>query len=394
MTSAERPIGEFLLARGGPFYELQGRLGLLREDALRAPSRAVLFVGLAWGVPLVLSIIAGNALGPYDQLPFLLDPWPWSRFFIAVGLLVLMERHAEERLRLHLHQFTRAPLLAPASFGPAATAVNRALRRRDSGVAELVCLALAVAGGIAPLFAVREVVTVVWAVRATADGPVLTAAGWWSLLVSNPIFGFLALRWFWRHIVWALLLRDLSALELRLVVTHPDGNGGLAFIGHYPKAYASYVFALGCVIAASIYAVMLRVGMELTTYGVIMAIWLLLVLILFAVPLTAFGRPLRALKESTLLACSAQATRHFRAAERDVLGTNMSAERGAESTAAADNPDPSKIFAAASKCSTTPIGRAALLPIAAAALAPLIAAGATQLPLKELLGVAKRLLLF
>ena len=123
MTSAERPIGEFLLARGGPFYELQGRLGLLREDALRAPSRAVLFVGLAWGVPLVLSIIAGNALGPYDQLPFLLDPWPWSRFFIAVGLLVLMERHAEERLRLHLHQFTRAPLLAPASIEPAATVV-------------------------------------------------------------------------------------------------------------------------------------------------------------------------------------------------------------------------------------------------------------------------------
>jgi hypothetical protein len=181
MTDEKRAIGDFLIARGGPFYELQRRLGLLREDSFRAGSRALLFVGLAWGVPLVLSAI--------------------------------------------------------------------------------------------------------------------------------------------------------------------------------------------------------------------MRIWLALVLLLFALPLSAFGRPLKELKMHTLLASSAQATRHFRAVERDVLGQNVSATADAESTKAADNPDPSKIFGAAQKCSTLPFSREAWLPISVAALAPLIAAGATQLPVKELITVAKRLLL-
>jgi hypothetical protein len=40
-----------------------------------------------------------------------------------------------------------------------------------------------------------------------------------------------------------------------------------------------------------------------------------------------------------------------------------------------------------------PVSRTALLPVSAAALLPLVAAGATQLPIKELLKVVKRLLL-
>src|SRR5690606_1752600 len=79
-------IREFLLAHGGPFYELQRRLGLLRENALRAVPRALLFVGLAWGVPLIISLAQGGAIGPAEARPFLLDPGVWARFFIAIGL--------------------------------------------------------------------------------------------------------------------------------------------------------------------------------------------------------------------------------------------------------------------------------------------------------------------
>ena len=45
-------IGEYLASHGGPFFELQRRLGVLREDALLAGRRAAIFVALAWGVPL------------------------------------------------------------------------------------------------------------------------------------------------------------------------------------------------------------------------------------------------------------------------------------------------------------------------------------------------------
>ncbi|MFK7911207.1 MAG: hypothetical protein AB8F34_11505, partial [Akkermansiaceae bacterium] len=76
-------IGDYLAAHGGPFYELQRQLGLLRENALRTVPRALLFVALAWGVPLILSLLAGDALGHYADSPFLLDMRAWARFFLA-----------------------------------------------------------------------------------------------------------------------------------------------------------------------------------------------------------------------------------------------------------------------------------------------------------------------
>lgn len=57
---------------GGILY-IATTTGLLREDAFRAGFRAFLFVGLAWGVPLILSIIAGNAYGPAASNPYLMN---------------------------------------------------------------------------------------------------------------------------------------------------------------------------------------------------------------------------------------------------------------------------------------------------------------------------------
>jgi hypothetical protein len=91
MSDNDAKLDEFLMARGGPFYDLQKQLGLLRENAFHAGSRALLFIGLAWGIPLILSIIEGNAYGPAEENPYLLSLAVWARFFIAVGLFILME---------------------------------------------------------------------------------------------------------------------------------------------------------------------------------------------------------------------------------------------------------------------------------------------------------------
>jgi hypothetical protein len=117
------------------------------------------------------------------------------------------------------------------------------------------------------------------------------------------------------------------------------------------------------------------------------------VIILFGAPLLAFTKPLKRLKEATVLAASAVATRRERASERALLGRNMAAAADAEAAAAADIPDASKLYAAARKISTYLISRAAIVPVSAAAVLPLVAAGATQLPFRELLKIARGLLL-
>jgi hypothetical protein len=124
-----------------------------------------------------------------------------------------------------------------------------------------------------------------------------------------------------------------------------------------------------------------------------MAAWLLIVIILFGLPLLAFSGPLRRLKQATLLTASSVATRHERAAERELLGKNMVAPADADAIAATEIPDPSKLYAAARKLSTLLISRSAIVPVAAAALLPLVAAGATRLPVRELLKIARGLLL-
>ncbi len=393
MTPEETKAGEFLLAHGGPFYELQRRLGLLQENAFRAGRRALLFVALAWGVPLVLALVAGSAFGPVADGPYLLDLVVWARFFIAVGLFLLVERRVEAQLRTFLLQFAQAPLLAPGSIKAAADSVTRALRRRDAGIVELACLAVAALASLTTYLRLMEVDTASWGVQVAAGGNSLTLAGWWAVVVSNTIFVFLFARWLWRLCVWGLLLRDLAGLDLRLVATHPDGHGGLAFLGRYPNAYAPFVFAISCVLGAAVAYELMDMSLTVKTYGILMTAWLALILVVFAIPLLAFNKPLGDLKVRTLLAYSTHSTRHYRAAERELLGQNIAAREDSADTTTGEAADPAKAYTAARKLSSMIMSRETLLPLSAAALLPLVAAGTTQLPLKEMMKVVKRLLL-
>lgn len=391
-SMAER-FDRFDLAQGGPFAELQARIGILREKAATAPRRAAIFVAIAFGVPLIISILTGTAFGPFSERPFLFDWGVWARFVVAIAILVLMERLVAERLKLHLRQFIDTPLLAPGAMASAGAALARALRRRDSSVAEIVCVVLAYVATFLGAYAGTAAHGSSWLASGGVGAAHFTATGWWVALVSSPLFWFLLLRWLWRHLVWALLLYEISRLELRLVVTHPDGIGGLAFIGQYPNAFAAMVLAMSCVLGAAIAKAFQQDALELSAYGYMMAAWLITVLLLFGVPLLSFRWPLGRLKQQALLAASAASTRHFRAAERAALGGNLAAARDADTTAVGDIPNPTATYTAAKKLRTIAFSREALFPVATAAILPLVVAGSTRLPFAELWKIAKKLLL-
>ena len=378
-------IDRFSLTDGAAFDLLGVRLGELGRLAASAPRRAALLWGLAWVVPFLLCLASGTAAS------YLADWGVWARFFIAVPLLVLIDRAVDERLRRHLREFMAAPLIAPTSLETAAAAVATAIDRGRSRVGLALCLALAVALGLAGIGLVSARHATSWLVNDLPDGSGPTLAGWWVGLVGSPVFWFLLLRWLWRHLIWALLLRRLAGLELRLVATHPDGAGGLGFLGRYPNVFAAVVLAMSITLAAAIAQAIQHDALSLHAYSILMAVWLAVVVALFAFPLTAFAKPLAELKATTLCRTSAEGTRYFRAAERKILGTNAVAAAPDEPAGTAE--DPSKLHAAAQKLHTIPFSRAALLPIGAASLLPLLAAGAVQVPFGELWKVVKRLLL-
>jgi hypothetical protein len=394
-TSGTDGIGDFLASHGGPFYEMQRRLRLLRDDALNVERRAIIFVMLAWAIPLLLAIMEGNAFGPVERGPYLLDGGAWARFFVATGLFVLSERAVEEGLRDKIAQFTRAPLIEPSCSQTAALAVATALRRQNHGGAELVCLALAllVAFGSYLRFSGSEVSN--WAIQFQGGGFSFSWAGLWALYVSGPIFSFLLFRGLWRHLVWSLLLRRIASLKLRLVANHPDGKGGLGFLAEYPGAYAMFIFGVSCAIAVGLGRTVFEDGISPQAIGGVLIVWLVIILALFAFSLQSFSVPLAELKLRATSEYGAQATLHNRREERKLLGRNVfpGADAAGDIQEGIGIPDPTEHFVAATKLSTILASQSVLLPLAGAALIPFAVVAATRLPIDEVLSLLKKLIL-
>lgn len=382
----------FLIARGGPFYDLQLKAKLVSAKDLNPVVRAAIFVAVAWGIPFILTAIAGTAFGPLDSRPYLLDPGAWARFFLAIGLLVLAERQIEEHLREGVRQLFDGRLLTADSLRPAKSAVAKALRRRNSSLAELICLVLAVFASCFLIANMQHEALPSWAVTISDDGTSTSPAAWWSIIISNTLFWFLVARALWRHIIWSLLLLDLSRLETRLVASHPDGHAGLGFVGKYPNAYVLFTVAVSCVISAAVTHQVLHGTFTVSAFSTVMGLWLVLIFAYFGIPLVCFIRLLSDLKERTLLAAAARGTEYQRQVERKTLGRNVVA--GEDKVSDDDEiPDPAKFYEAAKKLSPMLVTRATLVPVSAAALLPFAAAGLTQLPVKELVPVLKHLLL-
>jgi hypothetical protein len=117
---------EFLAFHGGPFFQLQKRLKLLRQNALRVGPRAVFFVALAWGVPFLLSLPRSFS-SEHGQGAYLADLGVFAKFFIGIGAFVLAEQQVENGLKVKLSQLLLAPIIAPRGqdapaheIGPAA----------------------------------------------------------------------------------------------------------------------------------------------------------------------------------------------------------------------------------------------------------------------------------
>jgi hypothetical protein len=69
--------------------------------------------------------------------------------------------------------------------------------------------------------------------------------------VSAPIFQFLLGLALWKWLLWTYFAFKLSRRNLKLVPTHPDGHGGLGFLGLTSAAFAPIAFSATAVIAAT-----------------------------------------------------------------------------------------------------------------------------------------------
>jgi hypothetical protein len=115
----------------------------------------------------------------------------------------------------------------------------------------------------------------------------------WVFTGSLLFFGFLLLLWIWRVLVFGILRRRISGLNLELVPVHPDQTGGLGFLGLAPKAFVPFVLGVSVVLASHLAHSVLYHGVRIDSLKMPMALYVMIVLFLCLSPLLMFIGKLR-----------------------------------------------------------------------------------------------------
>jgi hypothetical protein len=239
-----------LLTQGGPTYRLQEALGLGGPQVSRRVVRALLLSAITF-VPLVaLAAAQGWALAPDPRRSFLLDYGAYARFLLAVPAFLFAEGSVDARCALILREFVDTKLIAEGQRGAFRAAIERAVRLRDHPLPELGILLLAYLQARSALAFVVSTGHPTWWAPGIPDSSALSHAGWWYLLVSLPLYHFLALLWLWRLAIWTLALKWIADLDLQLRASHPDRTGGLGFLNLSLPPFGLVLFGYGASVGA------------------------------------------------------------------------------------------------------------------------------------------------
>jgi hypothetical protein len=274
--------------RGGPAYRLMQRMGVIKGDDPSIARRIVIFLALTWVPLLVLSFLEGIALGPTPEQSFLLDFATYARFFVAFPMIIIAEMIIGPRLTIAGLHFVRSRLVTEDDYPAFDAAVEKVESRREARLPELIILGVAVFGAWSMTAAFYAGLETSWHIIRTESGIRLSMAGVWYLLVAVPLLQFMFYRWIWRLIIWTGFLLDMSRLNLRVSVSHPDQAGGLGFLGIAQVGFGSLAFGLSSVLSAGTAFLIVFEGADMETFKIPFVAYLVLVNLIFLGPLLVF----------------------------------------------------------------------------------------------------------
>ena len=238
---------DFSLVLGGPIYQLL-RKAHLEGDHLELLKRRLVIITLVVWLPLLLLATVGPSAKNAGRVSFFRDVEVHVRFLIALPVLIAAELVVHSRIRPAVRRFVERRIVLPPDLPRFESAIESAIRLRNSVAAEL---------GL--LFVVYTIGLWFWNSRVAIIAPTwyalpgsrwnLTTAGYWYVFVSIPVLQFILLRWYLRFFIWFRFLWQVSKINLNLIPSHPDRCAGLAFLGKSTYAYGPILFAQGAMLA-------------------------------------------------------------------------------------------------------------------------------------------------
>jgi hypothetical protein len=267
------------------------------------------------------------------------------------------------------------------------------MRLRYSRVADWVCLAIAYVWSAPHVFlpSLAPAVSATWRAVGPAQERSLSLAAWYLVAVSQPIYGFVVLHFLYRIALWWRTLWMISRLDLQLRGAHPDGGGGLMFLGLCLRTCTFAAFALAASSAGAIANLVLATGVSVVSFKYVIGIIAAMVTVLFAGPLFFFYEKLKRAKFRASLSHDRAALEQLRQFEQKWIGQSGGAGM-LEVTDFSAVIDLSSTVSTVHQMARLPFRRTQLLEVMVAALLPFLPVLALQIPIKDLLALFKMLL--
>ena len=277
----------FQLTEGGPLFRIQRRIGLVRSNAPRLKRRATLVAMLTWLPMLILSAMQGLAFGHAVPVSFVKDFSAYTRFLLAIPLLLLAENIIGPRIAETVSHFIKGGIILEKDYQKFDEIVERVLRARDSNVAEALLVVIAYISSFLALHSTPSRVST-WYRTVSDTGDSLTWAGIWLMAVCTPLYQFLVLRWLWRLFLWFRFLAGVRHLDLQIFPPHPDQAGGLGFVGEGQRFFGILLFSFSVGSSGVLAREIVFGNIPLTYFAPAIGAYVIIALIIIVGPLAVF----------------------------------------------------------------------------------------------------------
>lgn len=189
---------DFSLSAGGPFNHALERMRLHN----RLGKLAVVGLCITW-LPLLLITIFEGTLYTGSQLPFLKDIAMHARLLVALPMLIMINLPIDGKVNVVI-KYLAEVLMSPEERQKFLTTTFRRARKLTSSAWTEIILFLIVIGVTVSLvkggvYSGLEDGTTSWMTYTKDANQQLSAAGYWAVIISIPIFQFFLFRWLWRY---------------------------------------------------------------------------------------------------------------------------------------------------------------------------------------------------
>jgi hypothetical protein len=355
--------------------------------------RAAIAVTITFAPLAILGVLQGVAWGPTRAESVVLDPAMFARFLVALPILILASSTCSTVVNAVARHFQDAGLLKETDRQRYAAIVVSANRLSNSRAAIWTCFGLAYAYSALFVLLVLPRMTISWRTLSSEGHRTLSLAGWWFVTVSQPIYLFVLLRFLYRMALWWQFLWKTSRLNLQLHAVHPDGAGGLGFLGLTLFAFRVPAFAISASFAGGLANLVLVSGARVSDFRYEIVAVVLFVVALFAYPLANFYyRELSRARQRDVLNYWRLNEAQLRQLERKWI---VSHSEQADMLSVADFSeviDLSSILVNAQRMTLLPFQPGAILTLVLAASLPFLPVVALEFPVLQLLKALLKLL--